>query len=121
MLIKDLKNCPYKKVQDETNLCELLHPENEGLKMGFSVAHAVLEAGEKSKPHRLKTSTEVYFILEGEALMHIDDDSGSLQEGQAVYIPPGSIQWIENVGEIDLKFLCVVSPPWDAGDDELCF
>lgn len=121
MLIKDLKHCPYQKVQDNTILCELLHPENDDLEIGFSVAHAVLEAGEKSNPHRLKNSTEVYFILEGEALMHINDETEVLSAGQAVYIPPNSRQWIENVGEIDLKFLCVVSPPWDAGDDELCF
>ncbi len=88
MLIKDLKNGRYQKVQDQTILCELLHPENEGLEMGFSLAHAVLEVGESSQQYRLKTSTEVYFILEGEALMHIDDDSGSLKKGQVVYIPP---------------------------------
>ncbi len=46
MLIKDLKNCKYSKVLDDTVLCEFLHPDREDcdLKIGFSMAHAVLGA-----------------------------------------------------------------------------
>ncbi|MDP3066325.1 MAG: cupin domain-containing protein [Methanobacteriaceae archaeon] len=88
--------------------------------MGFSLAHTVLEVGESSQQHRLKNSTEVYFILELEAIMQIDNETGSLKKGQVVYIPPGSRQRIENKEETDLKFLCVVSPAWDAEDDDLC-
>ncbi|HEX7468950.1 MAG TPA: hypothetical protein VF324_10280 [Methanobacterium sp.] len=57
MLIKDLKNCKYSKVLDDTVLCEFLHPDREDcdLKMGFSMAHAVLGASKSSKPHKMKT------------------------------------------------------------------
>ncbi|GAB4307140.1 MAG: cupin domain-containing protein [Methanobacteriaceae archaeon] len=121
MLIKDLKKCETFKALDETILCELLNPKNEAedLKMGFSLAHAMLEPGKSSIPHRIRDSVEVYFILEGKGLMHIDQDYNVLKEGQAVYIPPGSVQYIENIGNSKLKFLCIVSPPWKLEKEEI--
>ena len=120
MLIKDIRECEYFKAMDKTVLCELLHPENENIKMGCSIAHAVLKQGESSLPHRVKESVEIYYILEGDGLMHIEEEFSKVQPGQAVYIPPHAKQWIENVGKTDLKFLCIVTPPWREDDEELC-
>ncbi|MDI6644005.1 MAG: cupin domain-containing protein [Methanobacteriaceae archaeon] len=121
MLIKDIKTCENFKGLDETIICELLHPKNESehLKMGFSLAYAALDSGKSSIPHRIKDSVEVYYILEGRGLMHIDQESNVLKEGQAVYIPPGSVQYIENIGNSKLKFLCIVSPPWELDNEEI--
>ena len=52
--------------------------------------------------------------------MHIGDEEAVLEPGQAVYIPPGEIQFIKNISDVVLKFLCVVSPPWSETDDEVC-
>ncbi|MDY9924176.1 cupin domain-containing protein [Methanobacterium sp.] len=120
MLIKSIKNCEYFQVADETVLCELLHPKNENLKMGCSVAHALIEPGRASLPHKLKSSVEIYYIIEGEGRMHIDNESREVKPGDAIYIPPESSQWIENTGDEYLKFLCVVTPPWQEEDEELC-
>ena len=121
MLIKDIKNCNYFKALDKTILCELLHPdrENEDLKINYSIAHAVLKAGESSLIHRLKTSIEDYYILEGEGLMHIDDESEKVQPGQVIYIPANSKQYIQNTGDNELKFLAIVHPTWHEDDEEL--
>lgn len=121
MLIKDLKTCKYFKTLDETFICELLHPDNENqLNMDFSMAYAILKPGESSKPHRMNSSLEVYYILTGTGLMHIENESATVKSGQAIHIPPKARQWIENTGDSDLKFLCLVSPPWKADDEELC-
>jgi Mannose-6-phosphate isomerase len=120
MLIKSLKNCEYFQVADETVLCELLHPKNENIEMGCSVAHAIIEPGKASLPHKLKSSVEIYYILEGEGIMHINTESGDVKAGDTIYIPPGSSQWIENTTKDNLKFLCVVNPPWQEEDEELC-
>jgi len=88
--------------------------------MQFSIAHTILKSGESSMSHKLKKSVEVYYILEGKGLMHIDDESAEIQSGQAIYIPPNAKQWIENIGDSDLKFLCMVYPPWREEDEELC-
>ncbi len=121
MLIRDVKNCKYFKSLDETLICELLHPdqEEESFKMDFSLAHAILKSNESSLPHQMKSSVEVYYIFEGNGVMHIENETAAVESGQAVHIPPNTRQWIENTGDTDLKFLCVVSPPWKAEDEEL--
>ena len=43
----------------------------------------------------------------------------SVQPGQAVYIPPHALQFIENTGPVDLEFLCIVDPPWRQEDEEV--
>ena len=121
MIIRDIKDCEYSRVMDETLLCELLHPdrENEDLKMDLSIAHAVLKVGESSLAHRLKNSVEIYYILEGKGIMHIDNESEEVQSGQAIYIAVNSKQYIENIGNDELKFLCIVYPKWKEEDEEL--
>ena len=121
MIIRDIKNCEYVKVMDKTTLCELLHPdkEYEDLKIDFSIAHAVLKAGKSSLAHKLKTSVEIYYILEGKGIMHIDDEESEVHPGQVIYIPANSKQCIKNVGNDELKFLCIVYPMWKEEDEEL--
>ena len=117
MIIKDLANCRYIQAADNTYLCELLHPGRDGLDLPFSIAHAVLQPGAASLPHRLKTSYEVYFILEGEGEMHIDSEKEAVLAGQAILIPPGSWQHIRNTGGFSLKFICIVNPFWRSEDE----
>jgi mannose-6-phosphate isomerase-like protein (cupin superfamily) len=119
MIIKDLAKCRYFQAADNTTICELLHPGREGLDLPYSIAYAVLQTGAASLPHRLKTSTEIYIILEGEGEMHIDSEKALVRPGQAVLIPPGSWQSIRNTGVIILKFICIVSPSWRAEDEEI--
>ena len=122
MLIKDLKDCKEFLAGDKTVLRELLHPDNVRachgmtLALRYSLAHATVKPGDKSTPHMLKTS-EVYYILEGEGIMHIDNETEKVKEGQAIYIPPDSKQWIKNIGKNDLKFLCIVDPAWRKEDE----
>ncbi|MBU4534921.1 MAG: hypothetical protein KKF16_03645 [Euryarchaeota archaeon] len=52
--------------------------------------------------------------------MHVDNKQALVEPGQLVYIPPGSMQFIKNVSSGELKFLCMVSPPWRKEDDEIC-
>jgi mannose-6-phosphate isomerase-like protein (cupin superfamily) len=118
MFIKDLAKCQYFKAFDNTNLCELLHHGRDGSDIPYSIAHAILEPEAASLPHRLKTSSEVYFILEGEGEMHIDSKEAEVRAGQAILIPPGSWQHIRNSGTVELKFLCIVHPMWRAEDEE---
>ncbi len=105
---------------DETFLCELLHPEKEAITMGCSVMHAVLEPGKSSLLHKLIKSIKIYYILEGKGCMHIDEEEKIVQSCQAVYILSNAPKWISKIGKDDLKFLCIVSPPWNEEDEELC-
>lgn len=118
MVIKDLKDCEEFIAGDNTILRELLHPEKADLNLRYSLAHATLEPGKTSQPHKLKTS-EVYYILEGKGIMHIDEESQEVKTGQAVYIPPNTKQFIYNSGNAALKFLCIVDPAWRKEDEEV--
>ena len=118
MLIKDINSIPEFTAGDDTILRVILHPDNEPLPIGYSLAHARVKPGKISYPHTLK-STEVYYILEGEGLMHIDEESSKVLPGQAVFIPANSSQYIENTGTGDLVFLCVVNPAWKSEDEAI--
>ncbi|MDH4222516.1 MAG: cupin domain-containing protein [candidate division Zixibacteria bacterium] len=118
MFIKDWKECKEITAGDNTLLRELLNPNKENLKLRYSLAYAMVKSGEITLAHRLKSS-EVYYILEGEGEMYIDDEKGKVTSGQAVYIPPDSIQRIKNVGENDLTFLCIVDPAWRPEVEEI--
>jgi len=118
MFIKDLKDCEEFIAGDNTILRELLHPDKADLQLRYSLAHAVVKPGRTSYLHKLKTS-EVYYILEGEGIMFIDDESERVGVGQAIYIPPNAKQCIQNTGSIDLVFICIVDPAWRKEDEEV--
>jgi len=118
MFLRHLADCREFKAGDDSILRELLHPEKADLKIRYSLAHAKVTAGRKTKPHRLKSS-EVYYIMTGSGLMHIDEESFEVGPDCAIYIPPNSMQYIENTGNCDLMFLCIVDPAWRKEDEEV--
>jgi len=118
MLVRKLEDCREFVSGDEALLREILHPDGSDLSIGYSLAHAVVEPGKITRPHRLQTS-EVYYILAGNGVMYVDDDHAPVVPGTSVYIPPGAKQNIENTGDTDLVFLCIVDPAWKAADEEI--
>jgi mannose-6-phosphate isomerase-like protein (cupin superfamily) len=117
MIVRDLSECSESAAGDGTLLRELLHPAKTDLKLNHSLAHAVVKPGKMSRPHRLR-SAEVYYILDGQGVMHIGLETAKVRAGQAIYVPPNSRQYIENTGRGELKFLCIVDPPWRREDEE---
>ena len=104
---------------DGSLIREIFHPERHNLPISCSIAHATVKVGEATTPHTLKQSSEVYVILSGQGIMHINDEKQLLNPGDAVFIPAGSVQYIENFGYEDLKFLCIVDPCWKEDEDEV--
>ena len=106
---------------DGTEISELLHPHlfKGSYKLPYSLAHAILKEHQKSTPHRLKTSTEIYIILQGKGIVTQDNEEKKVHKDDIIVIPPGTIQSIKNIGDRPLSFLCLVSPPWDKNDEEL--
>ncbi|MFC1781446.1 cupin domain-containing protein [Planctomycetota bacterium] len=116
MFVKCLEDCEEFIAGDDSILRELLHGEKMNIKIHYSLAHAKVTGGGKTKPHILCTS-EVYYILTGRGIMHIDKNCREVGPHCAIYIPPGSTQYIENTGCTDLVFLCIVDPPWRQTDE----
>lgn len=104
---------------DNTRLRELLHGPNEGLPLRYSLAWASLSVGERSLPHRLNRSSEVYYFLRGRGRMTVDREEVRVAEGDTVLVPPGATQYVRNIGDTPLEFLCIVDPGWQPDDEEV--
>jgi mannose-6-phosphate isomerase-like protein (cupin superfamily) len=61
----------------------------------------------------------VYYILQGEGNLQIDDEIFKVLKDQAIYIPPYSKQCFKNTGKDELKFLCIVDPAWKHEDETI--
>ena len=118
MFIRQLQDCPEFIAGDNCTLREILHPDKEELALRYSLAHAVVKPGDTTWEHLLRTS-EVYYIIEGDGIMHINGESAPVRQGSTVYIPPMAKQCITNSGKSDLKFICIVDPAWRKEDEEV--
>ena len=118
MFIRELLDCEEFTAGDNCRLREILHPDKENLSLRYSLAHAVVKPGDTTWAHRLRTS-EVYYIIAGEGVMHIDGDDAPVRPGSTVYIPPMATQSITNSGKDDLTFICIVDPAWRKEDEEV--
>jgi len=116
MLIKKFKNCQEITAKDNSILRELLSGLNDKVDCRYSIAHAKVPVGKSCLPHAMKT-TEVYYIIKGKGLMHINEETEEVGERDTIYIPPNAIQFIENTGDEDLEIICIVDPAWRAEDE----
>ena len=66
-----------------------------------------------SKVHFHKKSTEVYYILEGDGYMELDEDKISVTPGTAVLIKP----YCRHRAVGNLKILNVVTPAFNSADE----
>ncbi len=118
MIVKKIKDCDEFIAGDGCLLKELLHADKGKFDFHYSLAYARVKPKGVTKPHKLK-STEVYYILEGNATMYINEESQPVSHGCAIYIPADSTQYIKNTGGKDLIFLCIVEPAWRIEDEEI--
>ncbi len=121
MLVRRLEKLKEIIAIDETILREIINPlhDDGNLKLGYSIAHAIVKPGNASLSHRIKTSSEIYYILKGCGRMYVDEENEDVGPGDTIYVPPNAIQYIENTGDTNLVFLCIVYPSWRAEDEEL--
>lgn len=117
MLVKKLSDCKEITAGDNCFLREILSGRNDGLDIGYSIAWAYVKPGETTYRHKLKTSSEIYFIIKGKGIMRIEDEKREVGPEDTVYIPPDSVQCITNTGDSDLVFICIVQPSWKKEDE----
>ena len=48
--------------------------------------------------------------------MHINDEVEEVGAYDTIYIP-NAVQYIENTGDEELEFICIVDPAWRAEDE----
>tara|TARA_R110002072_G_scaffold3803_3_gene27130 strand:- start:89 stop:454 length:366 start_codon:yes stop_codon:yes gene_type:complete len=119
VFVKNINECPEFIANDGCLIREWVHPKNDAVDLPYSVAMATVEIGKQSYKHALE-QTEVYIIFSGEGVMHIDDEAQEVISGEAILVPAGATQWIENTADEELCFIAIVNPPWsDEGDKRI--
>jgi mannose-6-phosphate isomerase-like protein (cupin superfamily) len=117
LIIKDLSLLPSFISKDNTTIIELLHPKNDLIELPYSIAFGKLEPGASSLPHRLKGHIEVYYFLGGLGELVVGKEKVTIGQGSIALVPHSEFQYLINTGPSDLKFLCLVSPPWTEETD----
>jgi mannose-6-phosphate isomerase-like protein (cupin superfamily) len=112
------RDAPAYETRDGSLIRELMHPDVHGNRCQ-SLAEATLRPGQLTRFHRHAQSEEIYYVLQGEALMTVDREKQPIVRGDAVLIPPGSWHCITNTGDGDLVFLCCCSPAYRHDDTQL--
>ena len=114
------KNSEIKSIQgnEGTTIKQYFHPHNTLNGINYSIAQFTLKPGRKSKLHKMKSS-EIYYILEGNGNLFVENDIHHLEHDDSAYVPPNSKQFIQNTGDADLRFLCIVEPAWKEEDEIL--
>lgn len=86
-----------------------------------SIAQARVSPGTSTANHQLTSTTEWYYILAGNGRVFLNNElHGEVRTGDVVHIPPDTPQYIENIGEGDLIFLCFCSPAFDQANYRPC-
>lgn len=98
-----------KKNPDEV-ICEI-EPTNEH--PSYSIAVAVID---RTKAHKHKKATEIYKVLKGKLVLHINDRIKELSAGESYSINPGNIHWAKG-NEVWVE--CTASPGWTSDDHYL--
>ena len=101
-----------------TKIRQYFDPGNTGGKINYSLAQFTLEPEKKSRLHKIRSS-EIYYILEGQGEITIDNIIFKLAKNDSIFVPPSAKQFIRNTGKADLKFLCIVYPPWKKEDENI--
>jgi mannose-6-phosphate isomerase-like protein (cupin superfamily) len=93
--------------------CFILEIANDPGDEAVSIARARVRPGVSTELHRLNGVAERYVIVAGTGRVELGGvGSGEVSAGDVVRIPPGTSQRITNLGDGDLVFYCVCSPPF---------
>jgi quercetin dioxygenase-like cupin family protein len=78
--------------------------------IGF-LAIAQLAPKRRIEPH-IDPMEEIYFIMDGQGKMSLDEETRRVVPGDAIWIPTGSTHGLVNTGHKDCVILVIASPAW---------
>ena len=104
--------------KDGSEIRELLAHRNSCIR-NQTLAEARLPAGAGTTPHHHVKTEEIYYLLEGQGLIRVGEQTRQVGPGDAIAIPPGAVHQITNTGAGVLKFLCCCAPGYEHDDTVL--
>jgi mannose-6-phosphate isomerase-like protein (cupin superfamily) len=118
MDLRQLEQVPAFITKDGSEIRELLAYRNSCIRRQ-SLAEARVPPGGATTPHRHPQTEEIYYILEGQGRMQVDDQACDVGPGDAIAIPPGAAHQITNLGDKTLRILCCCVPAYEHDDTVL--
>jgi mannose-6-phosphate isomerase-like protein (cupin superfamily) len=115
MDVANAHRVPSFVTKDGSEIRELLAYRNSAIR-NQSLAEARLPPGASTTPHHHPRTEEIYYILEGEGVARIGDETRGVKPGDAIAIPPGTAHQVRNSGQGVLKFLCCCAPAYEHED-----
>ena len=76
----------------------------------FCMGYVALDPDGGQVPWHNQDSEEVYFLLSGTCEMCLGSERQTVTGGQAVYIPPGTLHQITNIGDGPATFIYCYGP-----------
>jgi mannose-6-phosphate isomerase-like protein (cupin superfamily) len=113
MIVQQIGNQSPFTTRDGSSIRSILDRANAPVEKQ-SLAEATMAPGQSTERHHHKLCEELYFLLEGTALMEIDGETRDVTTGDAILIPPGARHQI--TAKTKLRFLCCCAPPYDHAD-----
>ena len=118
MDVQNIERVPALTTKDGSEIRELLAERNSCI-ANQTLAEARLPAGGSTAPHYHVKTEEIYYVLSGEGLMRVGEETRPVGPGDAIAIPPGAPHQITNTGSGVLKFLCCCAPGYEHEDTVL--
>lgn len=117
LLLEKMANMPWKEYPGHFGGAlskELAGPETTGSsRVDFRISRYAPMAYVQEHVH--KVQEQVYYVLEGEGILTLDDTKNLMRPNDYVYVPPGVRHSFTNTGTDGLVFLVITTP---AADDE---
>lgn len=88
----------------------LLDEETVGAQ-NFALLVNEFDPGLTSKAHKHDKEEHAFYIISGTGIIRIEDERIPVEEGDAVYVPPGKMHEVSSTGDTPLKYLVLYSPP----------
>lgn len=92
----------------------LIGDQNPHIPANYSLGHVRIPPGNATDLHRLVGSSEFVCLLGGEAEIRCDNTTVTVHEGEVVILPDGVLQSIVAVGDMELRYVNVVQPPFSS-------
>lgn len=82
-----------------------------------SLAEEILPPGCAVTPHHHREIEEIYYIVSGQGLMTVGDETHEVEAGDAVYVPRGHRHTLTNTGIQPITLLVACGPAFSYEDE----
>jgi len=74
---------------------------------------STVEPGNRTNAHSHDINEEIFYCVSGTGIMIVDGEEQEYTPGAVVFVPPGAVHQVVNTGDVPLKSVCAVSPPFE--------